>query len=92
VPLNFSWDPRKAASNTRKHAVSFEEAATAFADPLSLTIVDPDHSGDEERFILLGVTYRGQTVVVAHTEAGNDIRIISARPATAAERRAYEQG
>ncbi len=65
MALRFRWDPRKAASNLKKHAVSFEEAATAFADSLSLTIPDPDHSGDEERFLLIGVTYRARAVVVA---------------------------
>jgi uncharacterized protein len=92
VALTFQWDLRKAAANVRRHEVSFEEAATAFADPLSLTISDPDHSDEEQRFILLGVTCHGRTAVVAFTERGDDIRIVSARPATASERRAYEQG
>jgi uncharacterized protein len=89
--LTFEWDPRKATLNLRKHGVSFEEAATAFADPLSLTIKDPDHSVGEERFVLLGHSYRLRLVVVAHTETGERIRIISARLASALERTAYEE-
>ena len=89
--LQFDWDPEKAESNEKKHGVSFAEAATAFGDPLSLTVPDPDHSVGEARFILVGLTYRGRLAVVAHAEADNSIRIISARPATSAERKFYEQ-
>jgi uncharacterized protein len=64
--LRFTWDPRKAAANLKKHRVGFPEAATAFADPLSITIADPDHSAGEERFILIGQTDRRRLVVVAH--------------------------
>ena len=92
MDLRFQWDARKAAANLRKHRVTFEEAATAFADPLSLTIPDPDHSEDEERYLLLGRGERGRLLVVAHTERGADIRIISARPADPHERRDYEEG
>lgn len=88
--LHFEWDPAKAKSNLTKHGVDFGEAATAFGDPLSLTVPDPDHSVGEERFILIGVSYRNRLVVVAHAEDGDTIRIISARPATTAERKAYE--
>ena len=88
--LHFEWDPAKAESNRKKHGVGFEEAATAFRDPLSLTVPDPDHSVGEERFILVGVSFRNRLVVVAHAEDGDKIRIISARSATAAERKAYE--
>jgi len=91
MALIFEWDARKARANLEKHGVPFEEAATAFADPLSLTINDPDHSHDEERFLLLGHSYRARLVVVAHTESGERIRIISARPASALERRTYEE-
>jgi uncharacterized DUF497 family protein len=66
--VEFEWDPEKAVENERKHGVSFDEAATAFGDPLSLTISDPDHSDDEERFVLLGESYAGRLVVVVHTE------------------------
>lgn len=89
--LSFAWDHAKAASNERKHGVSFEEATTAFGDPLSLTAPDPDHSVGEARFVLVGVTHRGRLVVVAHVETEDRIRIISARPATRAERKSYEQ-
>ena len=89
--LQFDWDLKKAESNAQKHGVSFSEAATAFGDPLSATIPDPDRSVGEARFILVGLTYRGRLVVVAHAEVDEFIRIISARPATNAERRFYEQ-
>jgi len=87
----FDWDPAKAESNLGKHGVSFPEAATAFGDPLSITVPDPDHSVGEARFILIGVTYGHRLVVVAHAESKESIRIISARAATAAERKSYEQ-
>ena len=83
-------EPTKAESNFRKHGVSFQEAATAFGDPLSITIPDPDHSTGERRFILLGQTDIEHLVVVVHVERGDMIRIISARKATKAERRSYE--
>ena len=92
MALNFEWDPRKAAANLRKHQVSFPEATTAFGDPLSITIPDPDHSAEEERLLLLGRTEGGRLLVVAHTEREANIRIISARPAAPSERRAYEEG
>jgi uncharacterized DUF497 family protein len=89
--LRFEWDGKKAAGNSRKHGVSFPEASTAFADPLSLTIQDPPHSEQEDRFILLGESNRRRLVVVVHVERGDSIRIISARLATPRERRKYEQ-
>jgi uncharacterized protein len=93
MPLRFSWDPRKAASNARKHGVSFQEAAAAFADPLSLTVVDPDHSEAESRFLLLGLSDRQRLLVVTHVERDDDlVRLISARLATRRERRQYEEG
>ncbi|MGH2373904.1 MAG: BrnT family toxin [bacterium] len=88
--MRFEWDPEKARRNVAKHGVSFEEAATAFGDPLSLTIFDPDHSEEEDRFILLGQTYTGRLVVVVHTDRGQNVRIISARLATRRERKAHE--
>ena len=90
--LRFSWDPRKAIRNERKHGISFREATTAFADPLSITIEDPDHSEREHRYLLIGITALDHLVVVAHSERGNEIRLISARRATRAEREAYEEG
>jgi uncharacterized DUF497 family protein len=91
MSLRFTWDPKKAAANLRKHRVGFPEAATAFADPLSITISDPDHSIGEERFILIGQSDRRRLVVVAHVERGELIRLISARPATRRERATYEE-
>ena len=90
--MKFEWDPGKAAENVAKHGVSFEEAATVFRDTLSVTGLDPDHSIDEERLVIFGVSTSGRLLVVAHTERGDTIRIISARPTTPAERRIYEEG
>lgn len=90
--MQFEWDPRKAAANLRKHQVSFEEAATVFLDDLSLTGDDPDHSLDEDRLVTFGLSSSGSLLVVAHTERGQRIRIISARLATRSERRIYEEG
>ena len=89
--LTFEWDNKKAAANHRKHGVSFEEAASAFGDPLSLTIPDPEHSEAEERCVLLGMTERRRLVVVVHTEQADTVRLMSARLATPAERRDYEE-
>jgi len=72
--------------------VSFEDAATAFGDPLSLTVFDPDHSEEENRYVLLGATQTGRIVVVSHTYRGDTIRLISARFASRGERRAYASG
>jgi len=91
MALEFRWDPEKAAANLRKHNVSFEDAATAFGDPHSITIPDPDHSSAEHRLLLIGTTKRSLLVVVAHTERGDTIRIISARRATRSERATYEE-
>lgn len=87
-------DPGKAESNLRKHAVTFEEAATVFRDFLSITIRDPDHSQNEERFLTVGQSILGRMLIIAHTEQdkGERIRIITARELTARERKAYEDG
>ena len=90
--MRYEWDARKAAANRSKHGVSFEEAATVFRDPLSQTGGDPDHSVAENRFVTFGLSARGRLLVVAHTEQGDTIRIISAREATARERAIYEEG
>ena len=90
--MKFEWDRAKAADNRRKHGVAFEEAATVFRDPLSQTGRDPDHSMNEERFVIFGVSAGGRLLVVAHTERADTIRIISARAATAGERKIYEKG
>ncbi len=92
MSLRFSWDPRKAESNRRKHGVTFEEAATAFGDPHSITILDADHSVSEHRFILIGQSSVNRLLVVVHLElAEESIRLISARPATRRERLTYEE-
>ena len=88
----FEWDADKAAANARKHGVTFPEAATAFGDPLAITIPDVRHSMEEDRFALIGRSERGRLLVVMHTDRGHAIRIISARSATPRERRKYEQG
>jgi uncharacterized DUF497 family protein len=92
VALRFTWDRAKSAANAKKHGVTFEEAVTAFADPLSITIPDPDHSLEEERCILLGVSGRGRLVVVVHVDRGDEVRLISARQAVPRERTDYEEG
>jgi len=92
VPLRFEWDPRKAAANLRKHGVTFEEAASAFGDPLSLTIADPGSQRGERRFVLLGLSEADRLLVVVQVERGDTLRVVSARPATRAERRSYEEG
>jgi len=89
--MNFEWDSEKAAQNFERHGISFEEAATAFGDPLSITIGDPDHSEAEDRYVLLGMTFRGRLVVVVHTDRGDSVRLISARLPTRRERQSYEQ-
>ena len=91
MEFQFGWDPKKAAANLRKHGVSFDEALTAFADPLSITVPDTEHSATEERFLLVGLSKRGRLLVVAHAELSTQIRIINARPATRAERETYEE-
>lgn len=88
----FSWDPKKAIAHLKKHGVGFAEAITCFADPLARTAADPDHSANEERFLLIGLSNRTRLLVVAHREIGNEIRIINARLATRAERHGYEEG
>ena len=88
--LGFSWDPKKARSNERKHGVSFEEAQTVFSDENGLLLDDPDHSEREARYLLLGLSFSLRILVVSHTLRGADtIRIISAREADASESRQY---
>jgi uncharacterized protein len=87
----FRWDRRKAAVNLKKHGVDFREAATVLYDPLSVTFPDEDHSEDEHRFLTVGQSARNRLLVVAHTEEGDTIRIISARPVTWRERKFYEE-
>ena len=91
MSLTFEWDESKARENLRKHQVRFEEAKTIFADPFSVTIPDPDHSLDESRFVDIGYSAAGRILVVVYTERGENIRIISSRQATRAERKVYEE-
>jgi uncharacterized DUF497 family protein len=93
-PISFEWDERKNTENKRKYRVSFEEARTVFLDDHARLIADPDHSEEEDRFVLLGVSSAFRTLVVVHTYRRREstIRIISARRAQAAERAAYLQG
>jgi uncharacterized DUF497 family protein len=90
--VRFEWNALKAAANLRKHGISFDEASSAFFDPLSATGDDPDHSLDERRFVTFGMSSSERLLVVAHAEHDDAIRIITARLATRAERRLYEEG
>jgi uncharacterized protein len=90
--MRFEWDPAKELRNIRKHGVSFVEASTVFGDVLAATIPDSRHSDLELRLITMGKAPGDRLLVVAHTESGESIRIISARVATAQERRRYESG
>ncbi len=89
--MYFEWDEQKSKSNVAKHRVSFEEAATVFGDRLSVTIPDPDHSSREHRFVTIGLSAQGRLLVVAHTDRGDNVRIISARLSTKSERIIYEE-
>lgn len=91
--LLFEWDPRKAASNLIKHEVSFAEAQSAFSDEEGLVIDDPDHSTDEDRFVLIGLSIPTRLLVVVHCYRAGDqvVRIISARRANRTERQQYEE-
>ena len=89
--MRFEWDPKKAKRNVSKHGVSFDEAVTAFYDPLSATFDDSDHSDDEQRYITIGFSSQGRLLVIGHTERGKVVRIISARRATAYERKRHEE-
>jgi uncharacterized protein len=91
VSLTFEWNPSKARDNLAKHGVAFEEAATVFGDPLSMTVADPDHAVGEERFLTIGQSHPGRLLVVAHADRADAIRVISARAATRGERKIYEE-
>ena len=92
MSLEFEWGEDKARKNLKKHGVSFEEACTVFGDPLALTIHDPLHSEEEDRFITLGESHRQRLLVVVFTDRDEKIRVISARVATRRERKNYEEG
>ena len=91
MAYNFEWDPKKAEANRKKHGVSFEEGVTAFGDPLSMNMPDPDHSELDRRFIVIGLSNRYRLLVVCYAEIKEKTRIISARQATRSERKAYEE-
>ena len=89
--LHFTWDPKKATANRQKHGVSFEEASTAFRNLLATVLPDPTHSGQEERWLIIGHSAAGRLLLVVFTERVDRIRIISARETSARERREYEE-
>jgi uncharacterized DUF497 family protein len=90
--MKFDWDDRKAEYHLQKYGVSFTEAATVFYDPLSITFDDPDHSDEEDLLIIIGTAAQACLLMVAHTDRGDCIRIISARTLKPKERRLYESG
>lgn len=90
--MKVEWDPEKAEANVTKHGVLFEEAVTALEDPLSATFADPDRDPGELRFVTTGLSSNGRILVVGHTDRGEAVRIITARPATPRERKFYEKG
>lgn len=90
--MQFDWDKNKAKRNLSKHEVSFEEAKTVFDDPLYVDFYDPEHSEDEDRYLLVGQSNRGRLLIISYTERDNLIRLISAREVTKTERETYEQG
>jgi len=92
MKLNFEWDEEKTKTNFKKHRVSFDEAITVFLDPFSITIADPNHSVDEQRYIDIGSSDKGRVLVVVYIERLLNIRIISCRKATPSERKLYEKG
>lgn len=91
MPLEFEWDQSKAASNRKKHGVTFEEASSVFGDPRAAIFDDPGHSIEEQREILIGHSDRNRLLIVSFTERGEKIRIISARRASKRERKDYEE-
>jgi uncharacterized DUF497 family protein len=88
--MKFEWNTDKAEKNDRKHGISFQEALTVFQDALSLTYPDMDHSADEDRYLIIGLSSFGNVLVISHTFRNDIIRIISARKATKKERYFYE--
>ena len=90
--MKFEWDENKALSNLSKHKVSFEEAKTVFNDPLYIDFYDPDHSDEEERYLIVGQSCQDRLLIVSYTERRDLIRLISARDVTRTEREVYEEG
>ncbi len=89
--MKFEWSENKAVANLSKHSVSFEEAKTVFDDPLYVDFYDPDHSADEERYLIVGKLNFEKLLIVSYTERATSIRIISAREVTPSERESYEE-
>jgi uncharacterized DUF497 family protein len=92
MKLSFEWDEEKAKANLKKHGVGLDEATTVFTDPFSITIHDPEHSADEQRYIDIGSSDKSRVQLVVYTERGSTIRIVSCRKATPSERKLYEEG
>ncbi|MEY2858565.1 MAG: hypothetical protein RLZZ74_2878 [Cyanobacteriota bacterium] len=90
--MGFEWDENKAERNLSKHGISFNEAKTVFDDLLYVDFYDPDHSEDEERYLIVGQSNRGRLLIVSYTERGDSIRLISTREVTRTEQEAYEEG
>ena len=90
--MDFEWNIQKADNNAKKHNISFEEATTVFGDALSVTFPDPEHSLQEDRYLMIGLSDKYKVLVVSHTHRDESIRIISAREATMRERKFYEHG
>lgn len=90
--MDFEWDETKAAANAGKHAITFDEAQTVFADPLFVDFYDPDHSDEEPRYLIIGRSHAGRLLLVSYTERDGKARLISARLATRREQRDYEEG
>ncbi len=88
--IDFEWDSEKSKQNESKHGITFFEATEVFGDDLSLTVADPDHSLDEERYLIFGSTSSNKCLVVSFTDRDSKIRLISARRMTPRERKAYE--
>ena len=92
MSYRFEWDAAKARRNLRDHGVSFDEATTVFGDPLAILVADPDHSHEEERYLVLGMSVNRRLLVVSHAERAPRTRLISARRATRSEKKQYEEG
>jgi uncharacterized DUF497 family protein len=90
--VDLEWDEAKALANFEKHGVSFADAATVFDDPLYVDFYDPDHSSDENRYLIIGASKEGRILIVSYTERNDVVRLISAREVTPTERKAYEEG
>ena len=91
MALTFEWDENKSDRNLKKHGVDFEEAKTIFNDPFAITIDDPDHSVEEDRYVDIGLSSKGRMLVVWYTERNDNIRIIGSRKAARSERKIYEK-